>query len=114
MTADLLRPKPHIATNEKSANTFRRINLVTRKRQQVTAQRLNVNRKPPGGLNSISVKFEVTATILPRFSYQRSDFSDRLYRPDFVVSQHHANQNGVRPNSLAHILDSHDARVMNG
>jgi hypothetical protein len=114
MAADLLRPQPGAATHEQGADSFRSVNFVSRKSQQVTAKRVNVDRNSAGGLHRIRVKSKVTMIALTCLVYESADFGYGLYRPYFIICQHHANQNRFRPNRLAHIFDAHYAVVING
>src|SRR5712691_12881265 len=56
MTTDLLRSQAHSFANKQRAGSFRRVDLVRRKRNQITAERLNVDRNPAGGLHRVSVQ----------------------------------------------------------
>src|SRR5712691_3108530 len=56
MTTDLLRGQTHAAADKQGSRSFRRVNLVRRKRKQITTQRFNVDRNSAGGLHGVRVK----------------------------------------------------------
>src|SRR6058998_3420222 len=62
MTADLLGTEPHALANKQRATSFRGINLVRRKRKQITAERFNVDRNSAGGLHRVSVQPQMASS----------------------------------------------------
>src|SRR5439155_200641 len=92
MTADLLGTEPHALANKQRATSFRGINLVRRKRKQITAERFNVDRNSAGGLHRVSVQPQMASSTVAFRAHQRANLGNRLHGPDFSVSHHDANQ----------------------
>src|SRR5437870_6821110 len=113
MAANLLRQWAHAAANEKRAGSFRRINLVRRQREQIAAERVDINRKTSGCLHCVSMKPEMTTPTLALRAHQRANLRDRLNRADLVISHHYADQHRVGTNRCAHIFKSHESVVVN-
>src|SRR6266404_2400263 len=64
MTADLLGSEPHAFAHKQRARAFRRVNFMSRKRKQITAERFNVDRNSTGGLHGVSVQPQMASSDL--------------------------------------------------
>src|SRR5437868_11635304 len=92
MPANILRDEPHAATHEERARAFGCIELVSREREQITTELLNINGHAPRRLNGICVKAQVTISFLTRFANERADLCNRLNRADLIVREHQGNE----------------------
>ncbi len=92
------RAQLHAVANIHSSDALRRIQLVTANRIEIDAESLEIHRDLAGGLHAIDVK---SHTGLSR---DRRDLFYRLDRPQFVISVHHGNENGVRTQCRAYVI----------
>ena len=88
-----------LATNVERADTFRTVYLVSGNREQVDVVRLYVHGNFSDGLHGVHV--EENAAFLGDFP----DFADRLDNADFVVRVHRRDQNRLRDNRAAEIVE---------
>ena len=98
-----LRFNPHagLAAHKKCPNAFGAISLVRRQTHQVNRQGTHVNVNAAGRLSCIHMKNDAF------FTAQSTNGLDVLNHTNFVVHEHHAGQNGVRPNSGLENLQVH-------
>src|SRR6266851_2047920 len=96
-TADVQRSDP-----------LRRIKLVPGERQQIHAQRVDVDRELPCGLHRVGMKVHVGV------SGDAADFLKWLHRAQLVVGVHHGNQRGFLAKSAAQRLWRNDSLPVDG
>src|SRR5437868_4274019 len=114
MPANILRDEPHAATHEERARAFGCIELVSREREQIATELLNINGQAPSRLNGICVKAQVTISFLARFANERAYLCNRLNRADLVVGEHQSYQHCVGSQRRAHVFYSDNAVFVNG
>src|SRR6516164_8760429 len=87
----------------KRTNPLGAIKFVSGKRKQIDAELLHVNRYLADGLHGIRVKYGAI------FARQLPDLLERLKRSDLVIGEHHADQDGLRPDRPLHICRVDDS-----
>ena len=92
-----------LAANIKSAHAFGAVDLMRRERNQIRARALDVERDFSDGLNGVGM--EENALFFADFG----DFRDRVDRADFVIGEHHGNQDRAAAYRLTHIFSAYAA-----
>ena len=96
------------ATDVEGANTLRPVNLMSGQAQQVNLKRFDGDRDLPDRLRRIGV--QQYAALLA----QLADRGDRVERANFVVGEHHADQDRPRRDRLGNLLDGDPAIAIHG
>src|SRR5205085_822644 len=104
----------HAASDIKSADALRRVELVRGHREQVAAELLNVNFASAERLNRVGVQPEVFVSGGASHAHERADFGDGLDGADLVVGEHDGDEHRVGAEGRTHVLDAHDAVVVDG
>src|ERR1043165_6305358 len=109
MSADVLSVKSHTAPDVERSDTFGRIQLVPRRRQQIATDLLDIQPQSSTSLHCIRMKPEMFLTGSSSFTNKRTDFSDRLERSDLIVRQHHCYKDSISSKRRRNVFDSYDA-----
>ena len=92
------RPHPRAAPDPERAGAFRAVELVRRQRQQIDAERLDVDRDLAHRLHGVGVHERAVLVC------DRGQFRDRLDGADLVVRVHHRDQRRVLGHRLAQAI----------
>src|SRR6185369_13869791 len=113
MSADVLSVKSHTSPDVKRAHTFWRIQLVSRDCQQIAAKFLDIQTQSSSSLDGIGMKPEMSLPRSSPFTNERTDFSNWLDRADFIVRQHHCNEDCIGTKRCGDVFNSHDSISVN-